>query len=171
MGMICLLLAACRGGWSPAVEGQSQESLSLLMPREIRIVEPFTRWGDFDGNPGIDGIDVYVQPVNAFGDPIRMTGTLLVELYAFRPASADRKGMRKELWELNLLTEGDQKERWNRATQMYEFRLELSAESRSASPGDKLVLVVTHNSPLGEHRGDEMVLAIPLAGDMLSRRR
>lgn len=169
--MACLLLVGCRGGRPVAMEGQSQESLSLLMPREIRIVEPFTRWAEFDGKPGVDGIDVYVQPVNAFGDPIRTTGTMLVELYAFRPGSADRKGKRRELWELSLLTEGDQKERWNRATQMYEFRLELSPESRSGSPGDKLVLVVTHNSPLGEHRWDEMVLAVPLAGDMLTGRR
>ncbi len=141
------------------------------MPQSIEIVEAFTRWADFDDRPGIDGIELHVQPLTAAGEPIQTAGTILAELYEFRPASGLSKGERKEMWTIALLTESDQVQRWNRATQMYDFQLELASQSEGMSAGEKYVLMVTHHSPLGVHRSDEMILQVPLAGDALSERR
>lgn len=133
------------------------------MPRSIQIVKPFTTWGDFDADSVIDGLVVYVQPLNASDDPIQAAGSMYLELYEYRQASGERKGRRMEHWEFPLRTEADQRARWNRATLMYEFPVVLSRESLSAGPGDKLVLSVTHHSPLGGHRSDEYVINVPLS--------
>jgi len=133
------------------------------MPRDIRIVKPFTTWGDFNDDATIDGLTVYVQPLNATGDPIRTAGHMYVELYEYRQASGEPKGKRMQLWEFPLQTEADQRARWNRATQMYELPVMLSPESLATGPGEKLVLSVTHHSPLGRHHSDEYSLDVPLS--------
>lgn len=154
----CLSPAAVDG--DPAL----QQSISLLIPAAVNIVEPFTTWADLGETRGIDGIAVYVQPVNRSGDAIQAAGRMYVELYAFQPGSADPKGARLELWEIPILTAADQEARWNRATQMYELRVGLSeATLGSLSAGQKLVLSLTYNSPLGEHLTDEYILKLPLA--------
>jgi hypothetical protein len=154
------------------IEAATAESLSTVMPQSIEIVEAFTRWDDLDDRAGIDGLELHVRPLTAAGDPTQAAGTILIELYEFRPASGLSKGERKEMWRIPLLTEADQVQRWNRATQMYDFRLELGADSQRMSGGEKYVLMVTHHSPLGVHRSDEMILQVPLAGgDALSERR
>ena len=168
------IIAACLGGCqtSPrAMEPTSQEALSLLMPRSIEIVEPFTAWSDLDNSGGIDAIIVYVQPINASGDPIQAAGSMYVELYAFRQASGERKGKRLELWEMPLATQADQDTLWNRATQMYELKLILSPPTLAAKPGDKFVLMVSYNSPLGRRLATESVLQVPLGRDVLTNRR
>jgi len=133
------------------------------MPKAIEIVEAFTRWVDLKPQAGIDGIEVYVQPQSFAGEPIRASGAMLVELYAFKKASGDPKGPRVEFWSIPLETEADQEAHWNRATEMYQFRLELSPSAPPLTPGDRFILLVTHNSPLGGHQSDEMVLEVPLA--------
>ena len=139
------------------------ESLLFLMPAEIHIVEAFSNWADLDGEPGIDGIDVYVQPVNAAGDAIQAAGAMYVELFTFRPASADRRGERLGIWDFDLASQEDQDRRWNRATQMYRFPVVLTEDSRPTKPATKFVLSVTHNPPVGFRRTDEYILETPLS--------
>ncbi|MEE9295229.1 MAG: hypothetical protein V3W34_09765 [Phycisphaerae bacterium] len=141
----------------------TNQSLLSLMPADIHIVEAFTAWADLDGKPGIDGIDVYVQPVNAAGDAIQAAGAMYVELHAYRPASADHKGRRLGIWDFALRSQEDQDTRWNRATQMYQFPIVLTAEARPTEPATKFVLSVTHNPPLGLRRSDEYILETSLA--------
>jgi len=142
--------------------------LALLLPAKIRVVEQFTSWQRSTGD-GIDGITLYVQPLNATGDPVQAAGMMLAELYTFQPASGEPRGNRVELWELPLVTREDQEAHWNRATQMYEFNLELSPESRAMPPGGQFVLEVTYNAPIGEHRTASIVLKTPLARGALSQ--
>jgi len=166
--MLCVTVG-CRYAPDVPNDQASRQALSLLMPRRIEIVEAFTAWASFDGKPGIDGIVVNVQPINTMNDPIQASGRMAVELYAFRPASGDAKGNRLERWELLLGTSEDQLRWWNRATQMYEFALEISPQAEKASPGQKFVLLVTHESPLGEHQSAELVLDVPLAQHVLTQ--
>lgn len=163
--------AGCPKPEKGPIEPGTAESLSAVLPQSIEIVEAFTRWGDFDDQPGLDGIELYVQALTPAGEPVQAAGTMLVELYAFRQASGDPKGERKEMWTIALLSKADQKVHWGRATRMYDFRLELSPEVRAVSAGEKYVLMVTHNSPLGVRHSDEMVLQVPLGGELVSGRR
>jgi hypothetical protein len=157
-------LIGCRSPAAVVDDTALQQSISLLIPSAVNIVEPFTTWADLDEPRGIDGIAVYAQPVNRSGDAIQAAGRMYIELYVFQPASADPKGARLELWEVPILTAADQQARWNRATQMYELRLGLSkATLASISAGQKFVLSLTYNSPLGEHLTDEYILKLPLA--------
>ncbi|NOT02694.1 MAG: hypothetical protein HOP29_18975 [Phycisphaerales bacterium] len=164
----CMIVMACRTTPAPLSNEQS-DALATLLPQSIEIVEPFTRWADRDDRPGIDGLVVYVQPRNAAGDPVQAAGRLLIELYAFRDGSADHKGARLEHWSLPLLNSNDQDDHWNRATEMYEFRLALSGASAVDVPGQRFVLAATYRSVLGDNRNDECSLELPLARELLTR--
>lgn len=163
-----IVLTACRTAPAPLSVEQAG-ALAPLMPDSIEIVEPFTRWADRDGRPGIDGLVVCVQPRNNSGDPVRAAGEVSIELYAFRDGSADHKGARLEQWSLPLLSSDDQDDHWNRATQMYEYRLDLSGASAIDGPGGRFVLEVTIRSVLGDNRRDECDVELPLARELLTR--
>jgi hypothetical protein len=134
------------------------DMLTLLMPSRIKIVEPFTRVKSFDGDPTPDGIELLLQAVNSLDNPgLMIAGQLRVELFEHIAGSADQKGRRLEHWDIELATPAQQRRYWNQLTQMYEFRLGID---RSVMPqADKYVLLVTYNSPLGEHLTDECVVA------------
>ena len=116
-----------------------------------------------DHQPDLDGLMVYVQATNAAGDPVHTAGTILVELFAFRPASADHKGDRIGVWTFPLQSQADQATRWNRATQMYELPAALPPDTRADQTAARYVLAVTLNPPLGDRRFDEYILDAPPA--------
>jgi len=163
-----VVLISCRSPAPSAIPKRAEDLLTLLLPAKIHVVKQFTSWERSTGD-GIDGIILYVQPLNSTDDPVQAAGTMLAELYAFQPASGEPRGNRIEIWDLSLASRKDQQAHWNRATQMYEFHLELSSESREMSPGKQFVLEVTYNAPLGEHRTDSVVLKTPLTRGSLSQ--
>ncbi len=140
----------------------------MLMPSQIEIVEPFTRVRSFDEDPEPDGIELLLQAVNPLDNPgLMIVGDITVELYEFIPASADQKGRRIDVWEIELRTKEHQKRFWNQITQMYEFRL--AVESELIPVAKRYVLAVTYHSPLGQHLTDEFqidyrVTSGPLGG-------
>ncbi len=162
-----LSLSACRSP-GPAIPDAQAEMLKTLMPETIQIVKPFTTWSDFDDDGVLDGVTVYVTPLNASGDAIHAAGSIFVEMYTFRNASGEHRGRRIGLWNFPLKTDKDQKQLWRRATQMYELPISIDrtgadgAANWELTPGGKYVLVVTHNSPLGERLSDEYVIDAPL---------
>ena len=85
-----------------------------------------------------------------------VAGTVRIELYSFVPGSANCKGARLEVWNIELLTETHQRRYWNRLTQMYEFRL--GADLTAIPRAPKYVLLVTYSSPFGDRLTDELVL-------------
>ena len=135
-----------------------RDMLTLLMPSRIQIVEPFTRVKSFDADATPDGIELLLQAVNSLDNPgLMIAGQLRVELFEHVAGSADQKGRRLEHWDIELATPAQQRRYWNQLTQMYEFRLGID---RAVMPqADKYVLLVTYNSPLGEHLTDECVVA------------
>ena len=132
--------------------------LALLMPTRIEIVEPFTRVKSFDDDSTPDGIELLLQAVNSLDNPgLMIVGDIRVELYNYVPASGNRKGARIEMWDVRLSTKKEQRTYWNRITQMYEFRLAVDADTIPTA--NKYVLLVTYNSPLGDHLTDECIIA------------
>lgn len=162
---IALTLAVwgCDTAPSRPIDTNARDMLALLLPASLKIVEPFTTLADLQPPPGIDGVRVCVQPLNAAGTPVQTVGYLYVELYQHLPASGERAGTRLGIWDFPLETEADQKTRWNRATEMYELPVVLPDVAGAAKGGDKFLLTVTHHSPLGETRSAEFVLEVPLA--------
>ncbi len=143
----------------PVDAAARQAQLSLLMPSRIEIVEPFTRVKSFDDDVP-DGIELLVQAVNSLDNPgLMIVGDVRIELYEYVPASGNRKGRRLEHWDIELSTAKHQRTYWNQLTHMYEFHLGL--DPTRIPLADKYVLLVTYNSPLGEHLADEFVLEMP----------
>jgi len=159
------------GGWTAALIAASgcastsqtkddlarRDSLALLMPSRVEIVEPFTRVKSFDGDDTPDGIELLLQAVNSLDNPgLMIAGQVRVELFEHVPGSADQKGRRLEQWDVELTTTAQQRRYWNQLTQMYEFRL--GVDPTVMPIDDRFVLLVTYNSPLGEHLSDEFVV-------------
>lgn len=135
-----------------------RDLLTLLMPSRIEIVEPFTRVKSFDDDTTPDGIELLLRAVNSLDNPgLMIAGQVRVELFEHVAGSADQKGRRLEHWDVELATAAQQRRYWNQLTQMYEFRLGI--DPTVMPKGDKYVLLVTYNSPLGEHLNDECVIS------------
>lgn len=136
-----------------------RQMISLLMPERI-IVEPFTGLKSFDDDDEPDGLEVVLRSQDSFGDPVKIAGLVRVGLYAFNPASGERKGRQIEQWDVPLVTPPDQRTYWNPFTQMYEIPLELDLGSIAAA--EKYVIEVVYTTPLGEHMISEYVYEPPL---------
>jgi len=151
---IGLGLAGCQSHTPAPLESGQRAALAMLMPSHIEIVEPFTRVKSFDDDQEPDGIELLLQAVNPLDNPgLMIVGDITVELYEFIPASADQKGRRIDMWEIELKSKEDQKQYWNQITQMYEFRL--GVDSELVPVAKRYVLCVTYHSPLGQHLTDE----------------
>ncbi len=136
---------------------EQRRMLALLMPSRIEIVKPFTRVKSFDSDTTPDGIELLLQAVNSLDVAGRMiVGHVHVGLYEYVPASAEPKGRQLDRWSIDISTERQQRTYWNRLTQMYELQLGIDPARIPAAA--KYVLVVTYNSPLGEHLTDECVI-------------
>jgi hypothetical protein len=159
--LFTVLTTACTPKQVDLDDEATRRQIGLLMPSRINIVGPFTRFRSFDDDEVPDGVELLLQPVNSFGDPVNIAGTVIAELYEFRQASGDPKGTKLEQWDIPLTSEKDQRTHWNRTTTMYEFQLQLNPAA--IPPNHKYVLAVTYNTPLDEHMTDEYVMEVPLS--------
>ena len=154
---VFLAMAGCAASTASMDDPARREMLALLMPSRVEIVEPFTRVKSFDNDAEPDGIELLLQAVNALDNPgLMLAGGIRVELFEHVAGTADPKGRRLEHWDVELATPAQQRRYWNQLTQMYEFRL--GVDLARIPPGDRYVLLVTYNSPLGEHLTDECVI-------------
>jgi hypothetical protein len=163
IGTVCCL-SGCDALGTSDVNTDSEgyeRAIALLLPKRIE-VQPFTRIASFNEDEVPDGISVYVRAVDQFGDPVKVAGTFLFELYSYRQASAERKGKRLEFWQTQILSEEDQLRYWDHTSQMYEFRLEVQQlqtdEGEPILARRKAVLLVTFNTPDGQHLTSQYII-------------
>lgn len=155
---VLLHVAGCATPPGTSDVAAQREMLALLMPSRIEIVESFTRVKSFDGDVMPDGIELFLEAVNALDNPgLMITGRIQAALYQYVPASGDQKGQRLQQWDIELVTVQQQRTYWNALTQMYEFRLGI--DPARIPPAAKYVLAVIYSSPLGEHLSDECILS------------
>ncbi len=141
---------ACANRTVDLEDADTRSMVELLMPQRVRIVEAFTGFRSFDDDDLPDGIELLFQPLDAYGDPVKIAGSVRVELYTHKQASGMPKGQRVcDPWQVDLLTPEDQQRYWNVITGMYEVPLEFPAGAQPG--GSKYVLALTYDSPLGEH--------------------
>jgi len=105
-----------------AGDRSANDQADLFLPKKIDIL-PFTKPASFDQDPVPDGLDVWLRPLDDFGDQTKAIGVFHFELYRFRKASSDARGHRLALWEVDLGTKSAQEKHWDRITRMYRFRL------------------------------------------------
>lgn len=156
-------LAAC-ASTPKQIEGDAEaQMLSLLLPSRIEIVEPFTGIRNHAKNTGPGGIELLLQAINTLDDPgLMIVGRVRAELFEYVPASADNRGRRIDHWNIDLSTEEQQRQYWDRITQMYRFQL--AVDPAAIPPADRYLMTVTYIAPLGNYLTDECIIERPTDG-------
>ena len=75
---------------------------TLFAPRSL-VIGFFTRSRSFDQNPGDDGLEVRLQPIDQFGDPTKAVGSYRIEAFAYQRLSTDKRGRRLGHWFVAVL--------------------------------------------------------------------
>lgn len=151
---------ACRngGGWGRSGGPVDPEAISLLLPTKIK-VHSFTKIKPLFGSTLPNGIEVWLEPLDRFGDVVKIVGDLHFELYNYRAASGERKGEQIEFWEARIGSSAEQQRYWDRVARMYQFPL---GWDYAPPPGKKYILLATYISPNGERLTDEYELRFDL---------
>jgi hypothetical protein len=169
-----LIYGLAAAGCAPRTEGaglsdpERRSRLQSIMPATIEIVAPMTQPASFDEDPIPDGLRLVLRVLDPVGEPLRMTGDLVFELYAFRGAAADPRGQQLQTWQYALATAEDQATRWNRATRMYEFPLLVDGDR--VAQHKRFVVVARYTNPWGEHLEDRATIEVQAHLNELRRR-
>jgi hypothetical protein len=162
--MLIALVAGCQSASyprTPGEEGMFGASYMRIHPTFTHII---TTTSD---ESGINGIDAVIEFQDQFGEPTRSAGTVLFELYNYRPSDPNPRGVRLAHWEASIDSKENQINHWNPAVRGYSFELQydkintdnsyvLTAQvNRAGGPGggrffSQLVLETTHE---GKHSG------------------
>lgn len=59
----------------------SEDDLKQIFYPEKLVIDPLSGGADYDGKPGDDGVSIYLQPVDRFGDVVKVPGDITIELY------------------------------------------------------------------------------------------
>ena len=115
------------GGCEPRVAplDMGKNAAGIIGPVSVRVHPSFTQVDDWTGDGKPDGIEALLEIRDRWNEPIRATGGVLFELYAYRNGYPDPRGRRlANPWVVSLATVEDQTERWDRVSRAYKFRLE-----------------------------------------------
>lgn len=173
-----ILLAGCerrQNSWKVHRKGPNGEveycaarsQIALLMPAKIEIL-PFTKPKSWDKDYIPDGIEVYLRPLDSFGDQTKAIGDFRFELYTFRKASDDNRGERIGFWEVNLNAKKAQVLHWDKITRTYRFRLGWTAD-KEIKPG-KYILEVTYTSPWKDRLTTQYVMDARVPREKLKKK-
>lgn len=156
--LLPLIACGCTQLTNDTSGDRARRAASLLLPDEITLVRPFTGFVNFDDEPGVDGIELCIQPLNTFDEPIRLVGMLRVELLSYVGTSGDPRGEQIAQWEIPLSSKADQNTHWNRATRMYELHLDLDQTSLKSE--SKYVLQLTTTDAFGSIASSHHVIEL-----------
>src|SRR5205085_5263493 len=107
---------------------------ALFAPASMRIHPIFSGIKDWTGDGVPDGIEALLEFQDQFGDPTKAAGTVVFELFTYRPYHPDPRGPRVlNPWIGSLQSLSDQQARWNRTSRTYSFQLEYPQIKREVS--------------------------------------
>lgn len=140
-----LVIAMALGGCRPEAADVARPvpaPIHLLLPRELKF-HSFSKTNRvFDGDG--KGMEVFVQALDAFGDPTKAFGTFRFEMYSPQPGRPGERGTQVATWEIDVYDPEDNLRHWNSFAPAYKFRL------RWAHPvplGQEFILVAVFSSP------------------------
>lgn len=117
---LLLSLASCASG----PRARTAEEAMLFGPRSMRVHPTFTRVKDWTGDSRPDGIEAVVELQDEFNEPTRATGSVMFELYQYRPTHPDVRGRRvPQVWVWPLARRNEQAAHWSRALRAYTFKI------------------------------------------------
>ncbi len=116
-----VLAAGCAKHQLPA---RTPRDATMFGPNRMRIHPIFTQVKDWTGDGKPDGIEALIEFQDRFDDPTKASGSAVFELFEYRPYNPDPRGNRvTNPWTGSLVTEDEQRARWNRTLSTYSFRL------------------------------------------------
>jgi hypothetical protein len=120
---------------------------TMFGPTRMRIHPIFTQVKDWTGDGKPDGIEALIEFQDRFDDPTKASGSAVFELFGYRPYNPDPRGERvASPWNGSLVTEGEQRARWNRTLSSYSFRLAFEG----VRPARTYVLTASFDRAAGE---------------------
>lgn len=160
------VLAGCS---QPVLEEPEVKDEALFGPTAMRIHPVFSQVKDWTGDGRADGIEVLLEFQDQFGDPTKAAGTVMFELYSYRQAEPDPRGLRVvNPWHGSLLTTREQVSRWNRTSRTYSFQLAFGGIDAKK----RYVLTAAFRSGSGSRFTDQVVLdAQDLPGGLTEKAR
>lgn len=160
-GVLGVGLAGCTEPSGPVVRSANGCATGFA-PTAIRLEPSFTtirlrpERGAEQGDTG--GIEVYLSLQDQFGDALKALGVFRFELFQYRPARADPRGVRFErngVQEWDLRDRASNQQHWDRITQSYRLRLALPDLPEK---WDKIVVQATFISPSGYRLSDRLIV-------------
>ena len=120
--LLVLAPAGCERG--PRVLAMGPKATEIIGPVSIRIHPTFTQVRSWAGDDAPEGIEALLEIRDRWDEPIRATGKVIFELYAYRTGYPDPRGTRLvNPWAASLATVEDQTNRWDRVSRAYKFQL------------------------------------------------
>lgn len=155
-----LAIVACGAGalagcgsqpqWVP--QGGRQE---LFEPAGMRIHPVFTEVKDWSGDGKVDGIDALIEFQDQFGDPAKASGSVLFEVFEYRPYAPDRRGRRVVAPFVTTIDNvAAQRDHWNRTSRCYNFQLAWP----TINPRQTYVVTATFEKVGGGRFTDQLLL-------------
>jgi hypothetical protein len=115
-------------------------------PTKLRVHPTFTQVKDWTGDGKLDGIEAVIELLDSYGEPTRGNGSLMFELWSYRPNDPAVVGTRVAgPWRGPLLTREDQDGHWSKALRAYTFQLEMP----NVNPTKEYVLTASFEPPGG----------------------
>lgn len=119
---------------------------SAFGPTHVRIHPSFTQVKDWTGDGKLDGVEVVVELLDDFDEPVRAPGTMTFELFKYLKNEPNPAGARvANPWIGSLLTRDDQAAHWSPALRAYTFQLAYP----KVGSGQSYVLSVMFEAPGG----------------------
>jgi len=109
----------------PAPEGGAKPApawATMFAPTSL-VIGFFTRTRDFDGQPGDDGLEVRLQPLDQFGDPAKAVGSYRIEVFDYRLRSGEKRGDRLGHWFVSVLDAESNRKYYDPIDRCYVFPL------------------------------------------------
>jgi len=95
----------------------------LLFAPTSMVIGFFTKPRSF-GNQGADrGLEVRLQPLDQFGDPVKVVGSFRIEVFACREEGGENRGERLGHWFIPLMTVESNRTHYDRVDRCYVFPL------------------------------------------------
>ena len=116
-----IALGGCASSGSP--QPRTAEENQLFGPASMKL-DNFSKVRDWNNDSVPDGIEALIEFDDQFGDRTKAAGTVIFELYDYRPYWPDPRGPRlANPWTASLTTYDEQKAHWETASGAYMFRL------------------------------------------------
>jgi hypothetical protein len=128
----------------------------LFGPKQCDLLY-FTDFADFDGDGAVDGLNVFVELKDAFGDPVKVLGRFRIETFTYVSQAIDHRGGQVSNWVVNVFSTDDVR-RYYHSTRGFLFPLAFAAPPEA----DRLIVQVTYYLPDGSGRkifGERLVKA------------